>query len=592
MNPLVSVIMPTFKQSQYIETSILGVMSQTYPNIELIIVPVEGDVETTSILDRLWIRYREKLRFYKSHKANIIHQINLGLKVAQGDYITQIASVPHYTPIIVKYRDTGLVDIKPISELATFLGNGRETVQLNNVDVFVGTKLGTWTKIKHVIRYPFSGMLYRILTHGGLVDVSSGHSLMLRNPGKGEATIRGSDVKVGMVLSYPSLYQRSSERGNRGFFFGNKDLAWFYGFFVAEGSISGRVVSIGNTKIKLLERCLEVTKRFFGREPSIYEDKHKKKEHHKTQFKLCIGRSKRLARFFKSKFYTVVKDKRVPIEIINAPRDIQLAFLDGYCAGDGSLTQKGRTWTFTTVSHTLAAGVLYLISRTTKQNWATMIRDNRVHVALTLPENRRIQYQPQKRVCGEVKKIVQIPYSGFLYDIATDSQVFVGGVGRIKLHNSDDFMLPGKIAGEVRLALEKNAVLVYSLFFYGDENLCLTGAPKLPEFSYETLVRRNYITDNSLVARAMFEEFGLFNEKLEILAVYDKWLHIAEKYPDRIFRHHIPTFIYRQHPNQAHKKRLEKQQQERFALYKKVVEASLRRKGITPRDVEFEITEA
>ena len=157
---------------------------------------------------------------------------------------------------------------------------------------------------------------------------------------------------------------------------------------------------------------------------------------------------------------------------------------------------------------------------------------------------------------------------------------------------SDDFMLPGKIQGEMRLAQEKNAVLIYSLFFYGDENLCLTGAPKLPEFSYETLVHRNYITDNSLVKREMFDEFGLFDESLEILAVFDKWLHIAEKYPDRIVRNPVPTFIYRQHPDQAHKKRLDRS--DRFELYRKVVSASLKRKGIEirPEDMKFEITEA
>jgi len=158
---------------------------------------------------------------------------------------------------------------------------------------------------------------------------------------------------------------------------------------------------------------------------------------------------------------------------------------------------------------------------------------------------------------------------------------------------SDDYMLPGKIAGEMRLAQEKNAVLVYSPFFYADESLCLTGAPKVPDFSYETLVRRNYITDNSLVKRSMFEEFGLFDESLQILAVFDKWLHIAEKYPDRIFLHNIPTFIYRQHPEQAHKKRLQLQEKDRFELYKKVVSASLIRKGFKPpENIEFKITEA
>jgi len=161
----------------------------------------------------------------------------------------------------------------------------------------------------------------------------------------------------------------------------------------------------------------------------------------------------------------------------------------------------------------------------------------------------------------------------------------------VTLFASDDFMLPGKISGEMRLAQEKNAVLVYSLFFHADENLNPTGVSNAPEFSYETLVHRNYISDQSLVAKSMFSEFGLFDESLEILAVFDKWLHIAEEYPDRIVRNPVPTWIYRSHPDQAHKKRLDKP--ERFELYRRVISASLKRKGIEvkPENMKFEITE-
>lgn len=162
----------------------------------------------------------------------------------------------------------------------------------------------------------------------------------------------------------------------------------------------------------------------------------------------------------------------------------------------------------------------------------------------------------------------------------------------VTLFASDDFMLPNKIASEVNLALKRNAVLVYSAFFLGDENLNPVGLPKIPDFSYETLIRRNYITDNSLVQRRVYEEFGLFNESLEILAVYDKWLHVAERYPERIVRNPHPTFIYRQHPDQAHKQRLSRA--DRFELYRKVISASLKRKGvnINPKRMKFRITEA
>jgi len=162
----------------------------------------------------------------------------------------------------------------------------------------------------------------------------------------------------------------------------------------------------------------------------------------------------------------------------------------------------------------------------------------------------------------------------------------------VTLFGSDDFMLPAKIEAEIRCATQHNAVLVYSLFFHADEHLNPTGVSNAPEFSYETLVHRNYVSDQSLVAKSMFSEFGLFDESLEILAVYDKWLHIAEKYPSRIVRNPVPTWIYRQHPDQEHKKRLDRP--DRFELYRKVVSASLKRKGIEvkPENMKFEITRA
>jgi glycosyltransferase involved in cell wall biosynthesis len=166
----------------------------------------------------------------------------------------------------------------------------------------------------------------------------------------------------------------------------------------------------------------------------------------------------------------------------------------------------------------------------------------------------------------------------------------------VTLIASDDFMLPGKIADEVNVAHMRNALLVYSLFFYGDDNLTITGGvttQSVPVFSYDTLICRNYITDNALVHRSMYDEFGPFDESLEILAVYDKWLHIAEKHPTHIVRNPVPTFIYRQHGDQAHEKRIAMQEKDRFELYRRVVSSSLQRMGrdVKPEDVNFRVTQ-
>jgi len=155
---------------------------------------------------------------------------------------------------------------------------------------------------------------------------------------------------------------------------------------------------------------------------------------------------------------------------------------------------------------------------------------------------------------------------------------------------SDDFMFPWKIANEAQVIEKSNALLVYSLFLYGDENLTPIGVTNVPEFSYEALLHRNFISDCCLVRREVYDEFGAFDESLGVLCMFDKWLRLAEKHPTRIVRNPVPTWIYRTHPGQLHSKRLETGN---FDMYRKVITDSLKRMGRpVPENIQFRITQA
>jgi cellulose synthase/poly-beta-1,6-N-acetylglucosamine synthase-like glycosyltransferase len=62
--PLVSVVMPTFNQGKFIERSILSVLNQDYPNIELIIVDGGSTDETAEIV----ARYADHIAVWLSEK--------------------------------------------------------------------------------------------------------------------------------------------------------------------------------------------------------------------------------------------------------------------------------------------------------------------------------------------------------------------------------------------------------------------------------------------------------------------------------------------------------------------------------------------
>lgn len=91
-NPLVSVIIPTYSRPVFLERAIESVLSQSYKNIEIIIVDDNGEntenqIQTENIVLK---RFRLPNLFYIKHKVNRNGCVarNTGLNKSQGDYIT------------------------------------------------------------------------------------------------------------------------------------------------------------------------------------------------------------------------------------------------------------------------------------------------------------------------------------------------------------------------------------------------------------------------------------------------------------------------------------------------------------------------
>lgn len=89
---LVSIIMPTYKRSDFIERALKSLLNQTYKNIEIIIIDdnsehLEERKKTSEILDR----YSEDCRIVRlENKVNLGGSLsrNEGIKIAKGKYIT------------------------------------------------------------------------------------------------------------------------------------------------------------------------------------------------------------------------------------------------------------------------------------------------------------------------------------------------------------------------------------------------------------------------------------------------------------------------------------------------------------------------
>lgn len=117
----------------------------------------------------------------------------------------------------------------------------------------------------------------------------------------------------------------------------------------------------------------------------------------------------------------------------------------------------------------------------------------------------------------------------------------------IVVAGSDDKFYPNAIADMVKVAVNKDAVIVYSGIHYADENLSVVYTHKAPEFSWQKLKQSQFINDCALVRKDVLWEFGLYDEKWMKFAPWDMWFNIAAKYEKRIHPTGKIQLIYRRH---------------------------------------------
>lgn len=100
-NIKVSLILPVYKVSDYIERCVKSVMNQTYKNIECILVDDASPDDSIEICERLIAEYDGSIRFKIVHhekNRGISAARNTGTDVATGDYISYMDSDDELLP--------------------------------------------------------------------------------------------------------------------------------------------------------------------------------------------------------------------------------------------------------------------------------------------------------------------------------------------------------------------------------------------------------------------------------------------------------------------------------------------------------------
>ena len=96
--PLVSVVMPSLNQVQFLEAAVRSVLEQDYPNLELIVADGMSTDGSLELLMQLQAEYGERLRWSSQHDGGAAQALNHAIGQAQGDVLGWLNSDDLYAP--------------------------------------------------------------------------------------------------------------------------------------------------------------------------------------------------------------------------------------------------------------------------------------------------------------------------------------------------------------------------------------------------------------------------------------------------------------------------------------------------------------
>lgn len=370
------------------------------------------------------------------------HWVTINYREAYGLYACNGILFNHEclterTPIII--NKNGTLDIVSIGEIVPHRKNPKHgkryhTVKQNDLAIWDGDK---WTKIKSMTAtWNTSGTdldkkVTQVICRGGYYEASFDHISFL----KGGDQKKTGDLKKGDLLELKSLPTPDS------FTILTKEEAEFMGMMVADGYITcaGQGRFIKSDK-KLRERLAFLWQTIAtgyiseSSQPSGFGGGTY------TEYVNLLGNGGYL-RYLHPHIYDKKLFKRIPKVILNSNKEIMLAFLQGYNACDGLKGGCQRTLfrSFTTNSSVLALGLWYLI------NYALGLRitnhpevsDNIVYYRLNINTDKITnQGKHLQKNIAEIKKVTPLAYTGWLFDLETESGTFSAGVGLTWVHNS------------------------------------------------------------------------------------------------------------------------------------------------------------
>lgn len=144
MNPLVSIVIPVYNGSNYLKKAIDSALSQTYKNIEVIVIN-DGSTDDT---EKIALSYGEKIKYVRKENGGVSTALNLGIKKMKGKYFSWLSHDDEYSPYKIEHQINALSKYNDDTLLALCSNNAIDKnsnpYKGSTKDKLIDGKIYTW----------------------------------------------------------------------------------------------------------------------------------------------------------------------------------------------------------------------------------------------------------------------------------------------------------------------------------------------------------------------------------------------------------------------------------------------------------------
>jgi GDPmannose 4,6-dehydratase len=332
------------------------------------------------------------------------------------------------TPVV--FRRKGVVDVMEIQHLVPHRTSPRHGLKYQSVpkDLEIWDGIG-WTRATCATATWSDGdkKVVTVEARGGTYRATEDHVSFL----EGRKEIKTAELKEGdsvQLYALPAVPELSSI---------SEDEAYFLGAMAGDGYICPDGGSARFTNLDGTFRG-QMTRLFRGLTCGVAREDFSKYSGFTGEIVPSVEFSGASAFFklWRTEIYDEAGMKKVPVRILNGTPGARLAFLRGYNAADGlkvGYRSKKEFKSFKTNSAVLAQGLCLLFEL---EGLRVAVYRDREYYSLNVGDHSPEKGAHLLKPLAAVRKVSSSPYTGWLFDLATESGTFSAGIGRTWIHNS------------------------------------------------------------------------------------------------------------------------------------------------------------